>query len=220
MKIFYCQFVAVLITLIMFPFQSIAEERWQVIDAELVFNMNIPYPDEPGSDELIARDATEFALFVMENPQIEVIVVSGDGGYGPSSVKISETILEFGFDTRAFGECLSACTRIFLAGSSRTLSEGASLGFHRPYVIGEEERAFYIAHRQSQGWENEFDYVEFIYDVGLTDMLETIDFMTSRGVSFEFIREAYSVGSFQMWQPDLEVLMNSGVITAMPISER
>lgn len=220
MKIFNGQFVSVLFTLIMFPFQSIAEERWQVIGAELVFNMNIPYPDEPGSDELIARDATEFALFVMENPQIEVVAVSGDGGYGPSSVKISETILEFGFDTRAFGECLSACTRIFLAGSSRTLSEGASLGFHRPYVLGEEERAYYTAHRQSRGWENEFDYVEFIYDVGLTDMLETIDFMTSRGVSFEFIREAYSVGSFQMWQPDHEVLLRNRVITAMPISGR
>lgn len=204
----------------MFPFQSFAEERWQVIGAELVFNMNIPYPDEPGSDELIARDATEFDLFVMENPHVEVIVVSGDGGYGPSSVKISETILEFGFDTRAFGECLSACTRIFLAGSSRTLSEGASLGFHRPYVIGEEERAYYTAYRQIRGWENEFDYVEFIYDVGLTDMLEIVDFMTSRGVSFEFIQQAYSVDSFQMWQPTREVLMKNGVITAMPISER
>lgn len=220
MKIFYCQLVSVLITLIMFPFQSVAEERWRVIGAELVFNMNIPYPDEPDSDELIARNATEFALFVMENPQIEVIAVSGDGGYGPSSVKISETILEFNFNTCAFGECLSACTWIFLAGSSRTLSQGASLGFHRPYVIGEEERAYYISHRQSRSWENEFDYVEFIYDVGLIDMLEIVDFMTSRGVSFEFIRQAYSVDSFQMWQPTREILMKNGVITAMTISWR
>lgn len=220
MKMFFRQFVVAFIALTMFPFQAIGEERWQVIGAELVFNMNIPYPDDPESGELLARDATEFALFVMENPQIEVIVVSGDGGYGPSSVKISETILEFGFDTRAFGECLSACTRIFLAGSSRTLSEGASLGFHRPYVIGEEERAYYTAHRQSRGWDNEFNYVEFIYDVGLTDMLEIVEFMTSRGVSLEFIRQAYSVSSYQMWQPPHEVLMSNGVITAMPISGR
>jgi len=220
MKVLCNQIACAFIALIMFPFPSIAEERWQVLGAELVFSMNIPYPDDLNSDELIARDATEFDLFVMENPQIEVIVVSGDGGYGPSGVKISETILEFGFDTLAFGECLSACARIFLAGSSRTLSERASLGFHRPYVIGEEERAYYNAHRQSRRWENEFDYVEFIYDVGLTDMLETIDFMTSRGVTFEFIRQAYSVGSFQMWQPAPEVLLRHGVITAMPVSGR
>lgn len=212
--------VAVLIAIIMFPLQAIAEARWQVIGVELVFNTNIPYPDDPGSGGLIARDAMEFDLFVMENPQIEVIAVSGDGGYGPSSVKISETILKFGLDTRAFGDCLSACARIFLAGSSRTLSEGASLGFHRPYVTGKDERAYYLAHRQNRGWKDEFDYVEFIYDVGLTNMLETVDFMLSRGVTFKFIRKAYSFDSFQMWRPAPEVLLSNGVITVGPLSGR
>lgn len=220
MKMFSCKFVAALIALIMFPFQAIAEDRWQVIGAELVFNMNIPYPDDPESDELLARDAAEFDLFVMDNPQIGVIAISGDGGYGPASIKISETILRFGFDTRAFGECFSACAHIFLAGSARTLSEGSSLGFHRPYVIGAEERTYYNAHRRSRGWDNEFDYVEFIYDIGLTDMLEAVDFMTSRGVTVEFILQAFSVDSFQMWQPDLQVLLNNGVITAKSNSER
>ncbi len=33
-------------------------------------------------------------------------------------------------------------------------------------------------------------------------MLETVDFMTSRGVTVEFILQAFSVYSFKMWQPD------------------
>lgn len=220
MKVSYCKAVSFLTVLILHPFQSIAEERWQVLGAELVFNMNIPYSDDPNSDELITRDATEFALFVMDNPEVSVIAVSGNGGYAPPGEKIADKILEFGFDTRAFGECFSACAWIFLAGVSRSLSESASLGFHRPYVIGEDERAYYAAHRHSRGWENEFDYVEFIYDVGLTDMLKTIDFMKSRGVTLEFIQQAYSFDSFQMWQPDPEILLSNGVITALPLSGR
>lgn len=33
--------------------------------------------------------------------------------------------------TRAVGDCQSACTLLFLAGSSRQLMPGAQLGFHR-----------------------------------------------------------------------------------------
>ena len=193
--------------------------RWQVAGIELVFNTNIPYPDDPTSTELIQRDVNEFKLYVMDNPQLEVVSLSGPGGYGPASVSIAETIMEFSLDTRAVGECLSACTRMFLAGDNRTLAEGASLGFHRPYVIGEEEHTYFLAHKDEQGWETEFDYVEFIYDVGLTDMLETVEFMLSRGVTFEFINQAHSVDSYGMWYPEPVMMFKSGIITQMPVTD-
>lgn len=193
--------------------------RWQIDGAMLQFNSRIPYPDDPTSTELIQRDVNEFKLYVMDNPQLEVVSLSGPGGYGPASVSIAETIIEFGLDTHAFGECLSACTRIFLAGDERTLAEGASLGFHRPYVIGEEEYTYFLAHRDERGWETEFDYVEFIYDVGLTDMLETVEFMLSRGVTFEFINQAHSVDGWGMWYPEPMIMFKSGVMTQMPNTE-
>lgn len=99
------------------------------------------------------------------------------------------------------------------------MEEGASLGFHRPYVLGTEERNYYLAHRQEQGWDDEFDYVEFIYDVGLTDMLETVEFMLSRGVTFEFINQAHSVDGYGMWYPEPMLMFKSGVITEMPFND-
>ena len=47
----------------------------------------------------------------------------------------------------AFGECASACARIFLGGKSRKLADGAKLGFHRPWIVKERERRLYEANR-------------------------------------------------------------------------
>ena len=194
---------------------SLAQERWVVQDNELIFDMGVPYRDAPDDVGLGKRDVEEFKLVIMENPAVDTIVVSGGGGYGPAGTEIADSILNFGFHTRAFGDCLSACTRIFLAGDIRRLSPEASLGFHRPYVLREEEQAYYLAHRMNRGWQDEFDYVEFIYDVGLVDMLENVEFMVSRGVAFDFIAQAYSYSSFEMWRPEVEVLLASGVVTVL-----
>lgn len=190
-----------------------ANERFETDGKELIFNLEVPYPDDPASTGLIWRDVEEFQLYVMENPALRLISVSGPGGYGPAAEEIAETILEFGLDTQAFGDCMSACSRIFLAGRTRTLAKGARLGFHRPYIIGIEEREYFLAHRENRGWETEFDYVEWIYDVAWEDTLQTIDFMTSRGVSLEFILEAFDFNSYEMWFPNGDVLLKNGVIT-------
>jgi hypothetical protein len=189
-----------------------ANERFETDGKELTFNLTIPYPDDPSSTELIWRDVEEFQLYVMENPELRLVSVSGPGGYGPAAVEIAETILEFGLSTQAFGDCMSACSRIFLAGQMRTLAEGARLGFHRPYIIGDEGREYFLAHRQRRGWETEFDYAEWIYDVAWLDTLATIQFMTDQGVSLSFVLEAFSYDSYQMWYPDPTTLKQSGVL--------
>jgi hypothetical protein len=180
---------------------------------ELIFNMEAPYPDDPGSDVLIRRDVSEFRVYIMENTELSLLSISGGGGRGAAGRDIALTILEFGLDTQAFGECLSSCAHIFLAGETRTLADGAQLGFHRPYVIGEEERNYYLANRDERGWESSFDYVEWIYDRALIDMRELVAFMSSRGVTLDFILEAMSYGPHEMWTPDAEILLKSGVIT-------
>lgn len=214
-KQFYFLCSTILCLVVALPNLLSAETRWHENGNELIFNMEIPYADDPSSDGLIRRDVAEFQLYVMENPELELISVSGDGGLGPPSFEIANTILHFGLDTRAFGDCLSACTRIFLAGRERTLADGAALGFHRPYVIGEEERRYFLAHRDNRGWTDEFDYVEFIYDVSYTDALKNVQFMVSRGVSVEFIFEALSYGGSDMWMPSTEVLFKNGVLTSV-----
>ena len=199
--------------LTIFPETVTAETRWQENGHELTFNMEVPYPDDPESDELIRRDVREFRIYIMENTDLTLLSISGGGGLGQAGVDIAHTILEFGLDTQAFGECLSSCAHIFLAGETRTLADGAQLGFHRPFVIGEEQRSYYLANRAERGWDSSFDYVEWVYDFALTDMRELVAFMSSRGVTLDFILEAMSYGPDEMWTPDAEVLLKSGVIT-------
>ena len=200
-------------TLPFWPVAAQSEVRWRESGHELIFNMEVPYPDDPESDELIRRDVREFRIYIMENTDLTLLSISGGGGLGQAGVDIAQTILEFGLDTQAFGECLSACARIFLAGETRILADGAQLGFHRPFVIGEEERSYYLANRAERGWDSSFDYVEWVYDFALTDMRELVAFMSSRGVTLDFILEAMSYGPHEMWTPDVEVLLKSGVIT-------
>lgn len=194
------------------PSQLSAEERWDVLGDKLVFNMNIPYENEPYTVGLISRDTEVLANLLAGGLEVKTFSVTGDGGFGPAADKMADTILRFRLDTKAYGDCLSACAKIFLAGEHRYLEEGATLGFHRPYVLGDEERAYFMAHRLERGWRDEFDYVEFIYDVGLTNMLDDVKFMISRGVAFNFIEEAYSHSGFEMWRPERELLAKGGVL--------
>lgn len=190
-----------------------AAERYQVRGTALYFDMTAPFADGRRARELEPRDVELFQLEIMENPQITEIVLSGPGGWGPAAQEIAKTIIAFNLDTRASGNCASACATIFLAGRKRSLDDGATLGFHRPYVEGDVEREYFEYYRVERGWKDEFDYVEWIYDVGLTDMRDMFAYILSRGVDPDFIIEANSYSGQEMWFPDVVCLRTSGVLT-------
>lgn len=199
----------------MAPSQALSEQRFVVRGDVLAFDMSIPYDAESSDRFLVVRDVEEVSAYLFEFPEISTILIEGPGGDGPAGRDIASIIMHLGLDTRVEADCMSACARMFLAGANRTLVSDARLGFHRPYVVGEDERRYYEAMRDMEGWDNPFDYVEWIYDVGLTDMLNTVAFMTSRGVSVDFIIEAFSHDSYDMWFPDRETLMKHGVVTEL-----
>lgn len=187
-------------------------DRLHVSGNVLHFDMGYRGSEQEYSRELEQTDVLPFLDILLENPVIDTISVSGPGGYGPASHIIIEKILILGLNTTAFGDCISACANIFLAGQSRALLPGARLGFHRPYILKEEELAYFEAHRVRMGWNEEFDYVPWIYDIGLTDMIEAFNYMASRGVSVDFISRAYSTDSFSVWFPSEETLIENGVL--------
>ena len=127
--------------------------------------------------------------------------------------EISALLVQHDINTEAFGYCASACVKIFLGSKSRILIAGAALGFHRPWLYKEIEKRFYEAHRISKGWEDEFDYVAWIYDVAFGDVLVGIKFMRSRHLAMTFILNIYSTDSNYMWKPTREELLAAGVIT-------
>ena len=111
------------------------------------------------------------------------------------------------------GQCMSACTLIFLGGKSRTMEPGAKLGFHKQLVAREDHKPYFEYYREEKGWADEYDYFEYSYS-GLVDkLIEDIRYITSRGVALDFILKAFSTDSGKMWTPTREELLSAGVVT-------
>lgn len=211
-KLEYLKLGVFLTTLLCSP---AAADRFRVEQDILFFDMGYAGAEGAWPDELKQSDVGQFMIWIADYENVDTIAVTGPGGFGPAGREIAETIITFKFDTVAYGDCASACANIFMAGTKRRLTADAQLGFHRPYVIADEEKAYYEYARDGQGWQEEFDYVPHIYDVALTDMLGIVEYMTSRGIALDFILEAYSHSSFKVWEPDHSRLLKAGVITSI-----
>ena len=190
-----------------------AQSRYTIEGNTLTLDMTVAAPGYEFDGELDGYDETEVISYLFDHPEINTLRVTGPGGYGPAGRAISIYLAQHGINTQAFGECASACARIFLGGKSRKLAKGAKLGFHRPWIVKEREKRLYEANRVEEKWEDEFDYVTMIYDVAMQNMLEGIKFMRSRGVDMDFILKIYSTSSYDMWEPSREELLEAGVLT-------
>lgn len=193
-------------------------DRWRIAGNVLYFDMGYVGEGLEHPRGLEKTDVHPIQSILFENPSIDTISVTGPGGYSPAADEIIAVILRHGISTTAFGDCISACANIFLAGENRSLLPGARLGFHRPFILKEDEFAYFKANKESKGWHEEFDYVPWIYDVGLTDMLDAFNYMVSRGVSLDFISRAYSVDSYSVWFPTNKELEKGGVLNPGSIS--
>ena len=190
-----------------------AQSRYTIEGNILTLDMTVAAPGYEFDGELDGYDETEVISYLFDHPEINTLRVTGPGGYGPAGRAISTYLAQHGINTQAFGECASACARIFLGGKSRKLADGAKLGFHRPWIVKERERRLYEANRVKEKWEDEFDYVTMIYDIAMQNMLEGIKFMRSRGVDMDFILKIYSTSSYDIWEPSREELVAAGVLT-------
>ena len=191
----------------------LAQSRYTIDGDTLTLDMTIKEPGYDFDGGLGAYDETEVISYLFDHPEINTLRVTGPGGYGPAGRAISDYLLRHSINTVAFGECDSACARIFLGGKSRMLAPGATLGFHRPWIVKESEKRFYEANRIKEKWEEEFDYVPWIYDVAIGDVVESITFLRSRGVEMDFILKIYSTSSYDIWYPSKAELLEAGVLT-------
>ena len=191
----------------------LAQSRYEIDGNTLTLDMTVAAPGYDFDGGLDAYDETEVISYLFDHPEIKTLRVTGPGGYGPAGRAISDYLLRHSINTVAFGECYSACARIFLGGKSRMLAPGATLGFHRPWIVKESEKRFYEANRIKENWEEEFDYVPWIYDVAIGDVVEGITFLRSRGVEMDFILKIYLTSSYDIWQPSREELLEAEVLT-------
>lgn len=76
-------------------------------------------------------DGTRVRKALEHADRLRVVELESPGGRVFEANRIAEFIGEHAWQTRAVGNCESACTLVFMAGKSRQLMPGAQLGFHR-----------------------------------------------------------------------------------------
>ena len=190
-----------------------SEKRYELDGETLTFDMRIEDPKHEFTGQLEMYDSNEIAAYLFDYPEIKTLRITGPGGFMPAAREIANKLVRFEVDTVAFGECNSACSTIFLAGKNRTLEPNATLGFHRQWIDKPREKKYYEAMRETKGWKDEFDYLGWVYDVLVDNLVNDIRFMENRGVSLDFISQTLETDSYNMWRPTREALLAGGVIT-------
>ena len=62
-------------------------------------------------------------------------------------------------------------------------------------------------------WNDEFEYLMYIYNELNLELVGDIQYMDDRGVTFDFIMKTISTEVWDMWTPSLEILLSAGVLT-------
>ena len=199
--------------LIVFASPSLGEPRYQIDGNTLTFNMGVPGGPGEFTGQLEYYDLREIGELIFESVGVEVLKVTGPGGSMTAAREIANKVINHNLDTVAYGDCMSACTMIFLAGKKRTLAENSQLGFHKQLVVKRDHKPIYEAYKDAKGWEDEFAYFNYNYDRLVTELVDDIKFINSRGVSMDFILNVFSTANDDLWLPSREVLLSSGAIT-------
>jgi hypothetical protein len=120
-------------------------------------------------------------------PALRVLEVESSGGRIFEADRIAQIVHSRGWSTRATGPCESACTLVFLAGSSRQLKAAGRLGFHRA----------------ATGTFNP------VLDQMANHELSAL--YRRAGLPEQFVDKAAHTPSWHMWYPALAELTSSGV---------
>lgn len=72
-----------------------------------------------------------------QNPDIRRVVLRSPGGLVVEGMGMAQLVKTRQMETVVLGECASACTLVYVAGSKRWLGPKGVLGFHRSYIPGE-----------------------------------------------------------------------------------
>lgn len=189
----------------------IAQDRMTVAGNTLIFDTSALSPDAD-SNAILRSDANLFGDLIMNNPSVETVIVSGDGGSLYASYEIARTIMTFDLNVVARGDCESGCAVVFLGGKTRRLEKGARLGFHRSSTDADNLKKHYEMQKEKVGWKDEFAYARWSYEDGQIVARDFIAYLIQRGVSVDFALRTLTPSGDDMWYPTEQELTSAGVI--------
>ncbi|OUR79104.1 hypothetical protein A9Q83_05850 [Alphaproteobacteria bacterium 46_93_T64] len=128
---------------------------------------------------------------LQQNPQVEGVVFSSNGGRITESRGVARLILENNLNTYVFDVCKSACATAFIAGRIRTLGADAKLGFHQ-FSMKSRLKTPYI----DPVAEQEID----------------LAFYASQNIKASFLEKAFGASQSSIWYPSFEELLQAGIV--------
>lgn len=141
--------------------------------------------------ELSEGVAARLKRLLDENPRVERIHLTSEGGLVDEGAAIGAQIAARGLVTYVPDYCVSACTLAFVRGRERLIVAEARLGFHAPYETG-----------------------LFGQDVAADAAPERAAYIAA-GVAPDFVDAALKVSSDDLWLPDARHLLRAGVATGI-----
>lgn len=131
----------------------------------------------------------EITNLIESNPRIQIVDLVSLGGRIVPALDLARLIETRGLTTYARGDCVSACTLVFLAGTKRILNMDAHLGFHQPSFPG----------LTAQDLSQQLDDMRTFY--------------LKHGLSKIFVDQALSRSGTAVWYPTQDELIRAGAIT-------
>ena len=105
------------------------DSRYELKGDTLIFDMTIEKPGYEFTRQLEMYDEMWIRWHLEGYPEIRTLKLTGPGGFMPAAREIANLLVKYEVDTIAYGECISACTTVFLGGKQRDIEEGTILGF-------------------------------------------------------------------------------------------
>lgn len=124
-------------------------------------------------------------------PAVRTIVLDSVGGRLREAEQLAALVRERELNTYVEGQCLSACTYVFIAGQDRAATPNAKIGFHRPSFAGTSDHEF-----------------------GLNEMLS---YYRTAGISEPFLTRIQDTASDDMWYPTRDELIENGVLNRISL---
>ncbi len=167
---------------------------------------------DTGVSEISSLDSGWLDDLLLANPGITMMQLTSDGGDILAAYPMADLIIDYGLNTHVVGDCVSACTILFLAGEARTMQRGSRLGFHQTSWDADNMAVYYEDQRRDHGWKSEFDFAAWVYLDATKDVLTELRYMLERGVDAEFAIKALDAEPDDMWHPRRAELEEAGVI--------
>lgn len=144
-------------------------------------------------DGVIAPGAVvAFEKLVLSGDAPETVTLTSSGGHIYEAREFAVDIQKYGMDTHVELECNSSCVALFMAGKTRTLGQGAKLGFHR-YGLDFEQVLPHVSPIHEMRFDQQY-YLE-------------------RGVSLDFLDQVFDLNRNAIWYPTRQELLHAGILT-------